>query len=435
MRQWGGIFLLVVGVSAAHPVRADERWLGSLDADVALAVSQPQRDLFGPGAMFALTGYRTFVPWLAFGIRLRAGFLSEGDSLNVPTLKDPGIGTLYTASGVFRVRPTSRVDLTRRANGLWIDIGGGGGLTGDFGRAMLEAGLGYNFAVGNMALGPAVRYIHMFQPNGNLGGADADLITAGLSWVFGDKPRREEPAPPPPEPEVEPPSDRDGDGIADPDDECPDEPEDPDGYEDTDGCPENDNDGDGLLDPDDECPNQPEDKDGFEDTDGCPDPDNDGDGVPDEKDQCPAEPEVLNGVDDDDGCPDEGVIEMVDNRIVLDETVIFDFGRARVRSRAKPVIRAIVNLVRAHPEWKRLRVEGHADARGPEQLNLNLSSRRARNVMKALIEAGISSAIIEAKGFGSSQPRDLRKTEQAYQRNRRVEFVVIMDDEEQEVAP
>ena len=139
------------------------------------------------------------------------------------------------------------------------------------------------------------------------------------------------------EPAVE---DRDGDGIPDDDDGCPDEAEDKDGFEDSDGCPDLDNDGDGILDVDDacplvkedydgdrdedgcpegregdrdgdgipdvvdDCPDEPEDFDGFQDEDGCPDPDNDGDGIPDEKDLCPNDPEDFDGFEDEDGCPD-----------------------------------------------------------------------------------------------------------------------------------
>src|SRR5690606_18155294 len=86
---------------------------------------------------------------------------------------------------------------------------------------------------------------------------------------------------------------------------CPMEPEDMDGFQDDDGCPEADNDGDGLADAQDKCPNEAEDKDGFQDDDGCPDPDNDGDGVADASDKCVDQPETKNGYQDDDGCPDE----------------------------------------------------------------------------------------------------------------------------------
>lgn len=127
--------------------------------------------------------------------------------------------------------------------------------------------------------------------------------------------------------------DTDGDGLHDSMDKCPNDPEDFDGYQDQDGCPEADNDGDGILDGDDQCPNEAEDIDGFEDSDGCPDPDNDkdniadvddkcpdeagipekqgcpfrdadGDGIEDEKDKCPSEPEDKDGFQDDDGCPE-----------------------------------------------------------------------------------------------------------------------------------
>ena len=100
------------------------------------------------------------------------------------------------------------------------------------------------------------------------------------------------------------PPDRDLDGISDDDDRCPDEPEDRDGFQDTDGCPDPDNDKDLIPDTVDKCPNQPEDRDGFQDTDGCPDPDNDKDLIPDTVDRCPNEPETVNDFQDEDGCPD-----------------------------------------------------------------------------------------------------------------------------------
>jgi OmpA-OmpF porin, OOP family len=101
--------------------------------------------------------------------------------------------------------------------------------------------------------------------------------------------------------------DNDHDGIPDELDKCPNEPEDFDGVEDADGCPEgeiSDRDGDGIPDNVDKCPDDPEDKDGFQDADGCPDPDNDGDGIPDVRDNCPNDPEDKDGFQDADGCPD-----------------------------------------------------------------------------------------------------------------------------------
>jgi OmpA-OmpF porin, OOP family len=99
--------------------------------------------------------------------------------------------------------------------------------------------------------------------------------------------------------------DDDGDGISNLNDRCPLEPEDIDGFEDDDGCPDLDNDGDLRPDAEDKCPNEKEDLDGFEDDDGCPDLDNDGDGIPDTEDRCPNEAEdgLSPGAFATDGCP------------------------------------------------------------------------------------------------------------------------------------
>jgi hypothetical protein len=95
--------------------------------------------------------------------------------------------------------------------------------------------------------------------------------------------------------------DSDGDGIQNAKDKCPLIPEDFDGYEDDDGCPDDDNDGDRRPDSEDKCPNQAEDIDGFDDDDGCPELDNDGDDVDDHQDECPNHPETGKGENPYDG--------------------------------------------------------------------------------------------------------------------------------------
>lgn len=99
--------------------------------------------------------------------------------------------------------------------------------------------------------------------------------------------------------------DKDDDGLLDFEDQCPEEPEDIDGQDDEDGCPDPDSDNDGLTDDVDGCPEEAEDKDGFEDEDGCPEPDNDEDGLLDSEDECPNEAEDIDDHKDHDGCLDE----------------------------------------------------------------------------------------------------------------------------------
>ena len=96
--------------------------------------------------------------------------------------------------------------------------------------------------------------------------------------------------------------DKDDDSIEDAKDECEELPEDLDGFQDTDGCPEYDNDDDGVPDGEDRCP-EAEDEDGFQDDDGCPDPDNDKDGLLDNSDACPGEAGVKSADPKMNGCP------------------------------------------------------------------------------------------------------------------------------------
>ncbi len=125
-----------------------------------------------------------------------------------------------------------------------------------------------------------------------------------------------------------------------------------------------------------------------------------------------------------DGCPITDSIRMVNDRIILDERVLFAFGRARVRSSGRAVLHAIGDAWRAHPEWKRIRIEGHADVRGTDELNQALSERRADHTRRVLLELGFESERIEAVGFGRARPRIDARSETQHVLNRRVEFVI-----------
>ena len=69
-------------------------------------------------------------------------------------------------------------------------------------------------------------------------------------------------------------------------------------------------------------------------------------------------------------------------------------------------------------------VEGHADTRGPEDFNMNLSRRRADRVRHEMIDLGMPADKITSKGLGETVPLVEGESEEARQTNRRVEFVI-----------
>ncbi|HEX4422958.1 MAG TPA: OmpA family protein [Kofleriaceae bacterium] len=218
--------------------------------------------------------------------------------------------------------------------------------------------------------------------------------------------------------------DRDGDGIKDDVDKCPDEPEDFDGFQDADGCPDPDNDGDGIKDVDDLCPNEPEDFDGFEDADGCPDPDNDHDHIPDKDDKCPNEPETYNGYQDADGCPDRGVTERVGDVINILKPINFEYDKAVIKRDSYYILDAVVAAMNGYTDIALIEVQGHTDERGDDAYNLDLSERRAAAVVAYLVSHGVAANRLESHGYGETQPIDKRHNEAAWTRNRRVEFLI-----------
>jgi outer membrane protein OmpA-like peptidoglycan-associated protein len=220
-------------------------------------------------------------------------------------------------------------------------------------------------------------------------------------------------------------NDRDGDGIPDDVDKCPDEPEDFDGFQDADGCPDPDNDGDGIPDVDDLCPNDPEDKDGFEDADGCPDPDNDHDGIPDKDDKCPNEPETYNGFEDADGCPDRGRVIVTDTSIEILDMIYFEFDKAIIKKESYPILDAVAATLQGNPAIQLIEIQGHTDERGDDNYNLDLSDRRSKSVRQYLIDKGVDEKRMTAQGYGETQPLDRRHNEAAWAKNRRVAFLIL----------
>lgn len=251
------------------------------------------------------------------------------------------------------------------------------------------------------------------------------------------------------------PTDKDGDGLLDEQDQCPNEPEDFDGYKDKDGCPDPDNDGDGIPDESDGCPDVAEDKDGFQDSDGCPEFDNDGDGIADINDQCKDEAEDFDGFQDDDGCrdsdnDDDQIVDVLDqcpneaedydndqdsdgcpeerkllkfegDQIKLNEQVFFKFRKATIMPASYPLLDEVAQVLRENPNIH-IRIEGHTDDKGSNKFNLKLSRDRAASVRKYLEDKGISSDRMASEGFGEERPIEDNKTEAGRAANRRVEI-------------
>ncbi len=125
-------------------------------------------------------------------------------------------------------------------------------------------------------------------------------------------------------------------------------------------------------------------------------------------------------------------IQVVGDRFVFQSEVLFPPGDASVSDAGKPALDQLAEAIKelqteipSDINWV-LRIDGHTDKRPintPEfPSNWELSAARAIAVLKYLSDAGVSPQHLVAAGFGDSRPIDPADTDEAYARNRRIEF-------------
>ena len=449
--QWSGNQLdsQTFGFLAAHAKLRLTRVDDGVGLAVGLQVGAPVSDApKNAGADPSFWYWPTFIAERRFGkydefkLAANVGYRGHSASGTVLTLKDGTYkdGSLLTYGGGLSIRVLSSVDVIAETYGTYLLN------DSDAGVAMSnEAVAGVKLFVEKnsyLMLGAGPRYTTGFE---------AADFRGFIGFIF--------------EPSI---GDRDGDGIKDDVDQCPDQAEDMDHFKDEDGCPDPDNDNDGIPDVDDRCPNVPEDRDGDHDEDGCPeftDGDRDGDGVPDSKDACPDVPGIktndpatngcppkppppadrdhdgipdaedacpdVPGVPDKDpkknGCPPEqhGPIKIENNQLVAFEKVKFATASSAILPESNKLLDDIATTVKNHPDFLLFEIAGHADERGPELYNLQLTSARVASVVQALIMRGVDSSRLRSKGYGLYCPEDLGHNEAAWDKNRRVEFKIV----------
>jgi peptidoglycan-associated lipoprotein len=104
------------------------------------------------------------------------------------------------------------------------------------------------------------------------------------------------------------------------------------------------------------------------------------------------------------------------------EAVRFGFNEATLTSEAQGNLRELSDCIKATRFSGRVTLEGHADERGTEEYNLQLSNRRAAAVKRYLTDLGITSKSMDTVGYGETRPVNSASDEEAWAQNRRVEF-------------
>jgi peptidoglycan-associated lipoprotein len=102
------------------------------------------------------------------------------------------------------------------------------------------------------------------------------------------------------------------------------------------------------------------------------------------------------------------------------DPVPFEFNEAGLSDQARSRLETLASCIKQ--QNLRVTLEGHADERGTEEYNLQLSNRRAEAVKRYLVNLGVSARNLDTVGYGENRPAQSGSSEAAWAANRRVEF-------------
>lgn len=105
------------------------------------------------------------------------------------------------------------------------------------------------------------------------------------------------------------------------------------------------------------------------------------------------------------------------------EDVHFDFNSIQLDERAKTILMANAEWLKAHPDAA-VTIEGHCDERGTSSYNYVLGEKRAIRTKNYLVGLGVSDERLQIMSYGKDNPACWDPTEPCYQKNRRAHLVL-----------
>lgn len=111
--------------------------------------------------------------------------------------------------------------------------------------------------------------------------------------------------------------------------------------------------------------------------------------------------------------------------IDLREKVQFATSSAMLLGASDALLEQVARILLDHPEITKVRIEGHTDAQGADDKNLELSQARAEAVRIYLEDKGVAAERMVAEGYGETMPIADNKTADGRERNRRVEIRIL----------
>lgn len=120
-------------------------------------------------------------------------------------------------------------------------------------------------------------------------------------------------------------------------------------------------------------------------------------------------------------------------KITFASGILFDVGKSAVKPAAQTNLQKLAGILNKYEDTEIL-IEGHTDATGSEDFNMDLSIRRAHMVSNYLQTQQVMATRMHTNGYGETQPIASNESEEGRQQNRRVDIAIFANDKLKKVA-
>jgi len=120
-------------------------------------------------------------------------------------------------------------------------------------------------------------------------------------------------------------------------------------------------------------------------------------------------------------------------KVTFDSGILFDVNESTLQNAARINLEKLALILNKYEDTE-IVIEGHTDATGPEDHNMDLSLRRAQSVANYLTTNQVLPMRLNTMGYGETQPIDSNETVDGRQNNRRVEVAIFANDKLKKAA-